>query len=137
MSEQIRLMMKFMQTVMSCRKETISDKLKDLKAVTVQNLSENLHRKISIFLMYLSATIFSSVWLSVLFRISSVMIWICNNLKKKMRKNLLLSAANNLHFENRFTMRQTAFFAEQQMHLTYLLLLMHWIDASNLRIFKH
>ena len=42
--------MKFMQTVMSCRKKTISDESEDSKAAAAQNLSENLHRKISIFL---------------------------------------------------------------------------------------
>ena len=60
-SEQIRSMMKFMQTIMSCRRKTISDESENLKAAAAQNLSENLHRKISIFLMYLSATIFSFI----------------------------------------------------------------------------
>ena len=75
--------MKFMQTIMSCRKEIISDEFENSKTMTAQNLSENLCRKIFIFLMYLSAIIFSFIWFSVLFRISFVMIWIHNNLKKK------------------------------------------------------
>ena len=47
--------MKFMQTIMSCKKKTISDKSENLKAAAAQDLSENLHRKIFTFLMYLSA----------------------------------------------------------------------------------
>src|SRR5436190_20273454 len=43
----------------------------------------------------------------------------------------------SLHLRNRLTVKQTIFSAEQQMHLTYLLFLMHQINTSTLRIFKH
>ena len=86
MFKQIKLMMKFMQTIMSCSKKTISNESENLKTAMMWNLSENLHKKISIFLMYLFVTIFNFVWFFVSFRISSVMIWIHNNLKRKTEK---------------------------------------------------